>query len=369
MEKRELKFDDDTSNKFWTITLRGKSHTVVYGRVGTSGRKLTKSFSSNATAKSSFDRLVRSKLAKGYTDANSTARARKVKTSTRSRELKWPKGYECFNEATLHLPMFTFGFAEFADDPYGGGDSCWLYWPLAMERRQPLVMTFFHDEYRMHPFFSSVGKFEKWQNAEAKRTDSDPAPPYEPDLNIDPESPGALYSRAMEAKKRRKTKTAIDLLTNAVAKLPEYTQALNELALLHRRQNRMALAKLFALRALVSPPAFGHFHQPLLNWLGKVGNPPKEFENNPIWTHRRELTWGGTAKDNSYEVMRDAIDVFLDRGHAPYGLTLMQAYCELMYQAPEPVRRRHKFNFEAWTNSQDTLIQEHLGVRRRIKFP
>lgn len=264
--------------------------------------------------------------------------------------------------------MFTFGFARLGDDPYGGGDSTWLYWPLGKERLQPLVATFFHDEHRMHPFFSSVGTFGRWCKAEIKRRDSDPTPPFQPDFDIDAGSPGALYVRAMEAKKSRKTKTAIKYLTDAVATLPELTIALNELALLHRRQNRLSIAKEYALRALISPPAFGRFHQPLLNWLRRVGGPPQEFENNPIWTHRRELKWGVGEKRNSFQIMRDAIDEFLNRGHAIYGLTLMQSYCELMYWASDPEQRRHKFRMGDWTKKQDQLIQQHLSVCRRVRL-
>ena len=66
--------------------------------------------------------------------------------------------------------------------------------------------------------------------------------------------------------------------------------------------------------------------------------------------------------------MREAIDFFLGRGYAIYGLTLMQTYSEFMYAAPDREQRRHKFRFFSWTKKQDELIQEHLGVRRRVKI-
>lgn len=69
MAKRELQFDDGKSQKFWTISLEGTSHTVTFGRIGTTGQTRTKNFETNAEAKKSYDKLVGQKLAKGYAEA------------------------------------------------------------------------------------------------------------------------------------------------------------------------------------------------------------------------------------------------------------------------------------------------------------
>jgi predicted DNA-binding WGR domain protein len=69
MERRELVFMDAKSSKFWNIELDGVSHTVTYGRTGTSGQSKTKEFPSEEKAKKDFDKLVASKLGKGYVDA------------------------------------------------------------------------------------------------------------------------------------------------------------------------------------------------------------------------------------------------------------------------------------------------------------
>jgi len=60
---------DSSSSKFWNIELDGSSHTVNYGRTGTDGQTKTKEFDSDEEAKKSFDKLVKSKMKKGYTDA------------------------------------------------------------------------------------------------------------------------------------------------------------------------------------------------------------------------------------------------------------------------------------------------------------
>ncbi len=66
MERRELEYEDHKSDKFWTIELDGAQHTVHYGRSGTAGQRRTKDFASEAAARKDFDKLVASKLKKGY---------------------------------------------------------------------------------------------------------------------------------------------------------------------------------------------------------------------------------------------------------------------------------------------------------------
>lgn len=65
---RQLAFKDGSSHKFWHIELKGNEHTVNYGRVGTNGQSKTKSFDSAEEAQKSYDKLVASKLKKGYVD-------------------------------------------------------------------------------------------------------------------------------------------------------------------------------------------------------------------------------------------------------------------------------------------------------------
>lgn len=75
MAKRELQFDDGKSRKFWTIVLKGKSHSVTFGRTGTNGQTRTKEFDTQQDAKKSYDRLVEQKLGKGYAEAKKKGEA------------------------------------------------------------------------------------------------------------------------------------------------------------------------------------------------------------------------------------------------------------------------------------------------------
>lgn len=63
---RRFEFTGDKSNKFWEITLAGAQHTVRFGRIGSKGQSVTKTFENTAAARRDCERLIRSKKAKGY---------------------------------------------------------------------------------------------------------------------------------------------------------------------------------------------------------------------------------------------------------------------------------------------------------------
>ena len=65
---RRFEFSDDTSNKFWEIDLGGKKFTVRFGKIGSNGQTQVKSFPTPAKAETEHDKLVREKLAKGYSE-------------------------------------------------------------------------------------------------------------------------------------------------------------------------------------------------------------------------------------------------------------------------------------------------------------
>jgi predicted DNA-binding WGR domain protein len=59
-------FSDGTSNKFWAITLAGKSFTTTYGKIGSAGQQTVKQLATAADATREHDKLVAEKLRKGY---------------------------------------------------------------------------------------------------------------------------------------------------------------------------------------------------------------------------------------------------------------------------------------------------------------
>ncbi len=73
---------DTKSNKFWAIKLEDESHSVMFGRIGTSGQQQTKDFESVKEAKESYEKLIREKANKGYKEVSPISTA----TTTESAE-------------------------------------------------------------------------------------------------------------------------------------------------------------------------------------------------------------------------------------------------------------------------------------------
>jgi predicted DNA-binding WGR domain protein len=71
--KREFHFQSGSSSKMWAIELKGKSFDVTFGKIGAKGTTQTKSFSSEAAAKTAYDKLVEEKTAKGYVEQGSAS--------------------------------------------------------------------------------------------------------------------------------------------------------------------------------------------------------------------------------------------------------------------------------------------------------
>lgn len=65
-----LEYADEKSSKFWEMEVTGESFTVRYGRIGTNGQTSTKTFPDKATAEREAEKMIRSKLKKGYREKN-----------------------------------------------------------------------------------------------------------------------------------------------------------------------------------------------------------------------------------------------------------------------------------------------------------
>jgi predicted DNA-binding WGR domain protein len=68
MSKRRFEFAGGKSNKFWEIEVSGTEVTVCFGRIGTDGQSQTKPFDNAAQAAKHAEKLIGSKLKKGYAE-------------------------------------------------------------------------------------------------------------------------------------------------------------------------------------------------------------------------------------------------------------------------------------------------------------
>lgn len=82
LSSRRFEFSDGSSNKFWSIDLSGSEFTVIYGRIGTDGRAQTKTFDSDDIATREAEKLINSKVKKGYVEVGSVSAAAQSATAS-----------------------------------------------------------------------------------------------------------------------------------------------------------------------------------------------------------------------------------------------------------------------------------------------
>ncbi|MBU1248562.1 MAG: DUF4240 domain-containing protein [Proteobacteria bacterium] len=68
MMNRQFYYQDDRSNKFWTIELTGNEYVTTHGRIGAKPREARKQFADNDEAMKEFEKQIASKLKKGYVE-------------------------------------------------------------------------------------------------------------------------------------------------------------------------------------------------------------------------------------------------------------------------------------------------------------
>jgi predicted DNA-binding WGR domain protein len=69
----KLVCEEDGHSKFWEAEVVGSAVTTRWGRLGTAGQEKTKSFADAAAATKDYEKLVREKRGKGYTEASGGA--------------------------------------------------------------------------------------------------------------------------------------------------------------------------------------------------------------------------------------------------------------------------------------------------------
>jgi predicted DNA-binding WGR domain protein len=63
---RRFEYVDGCSDKYWEIHRAGTRVTVHFGRHGTTGQAITKTFPDEAAASKQVERMIRQKTSKGY---------------------------------------------------------------------------------------------------------------------------------------------------------------------------------------------------------------------------------------------------------------------------------------------------------------
>ncbi|WP_066804407.1 DUF6493 family protein [Moraxella oblonga] len=76
-----LTYQDETSAKFWQISVNGNNHTVTFGRIGTAGQSKTKTFDDETSCQEDAQKLIKAKKAKGYQEDGTPAEMPTINTN------------------------------------------------------------------------------------------------------------------------------------------------------------------------------------------------------------------------------------------------------------------------------------------------
>lgn len=91
--RREFYFQDDRSNKFWTVEVTGKAVVTTNGRIGAKPREVRHEFATAAAAEKEASSMVASKLKKGYIEGKIKSAPKYAKPDwsamTMSEEVFW----------------------------------------------------------------------------------------------------------------------------------------------------------------------------------------------------------------------------------------------------------------------------------------
>ena len=92
--ERRFEYRKGTSSKFWSIRLRAKEVIINFGRIGTKGKDLSKSFADHDKAEAFAAARIKEKLSKGYREVGASpasGKAAESDASVISNECDWFK--------------------------------------------------------------------------------------------------------------------------------------------------------------------------------------------------------------------------------------------------------------------------------------
>lgn len=280
----------------------------------------------------------------------------------------------------------------------GNGDECGFYWPIGRESEQPIFCEMYHDTAEIVPIastFAGLVSLKALDSADEEEDDEEPSPwaeeaqsfaekfdipllPKDSEKSLqtrliaDPESPLALFEAARIAFREGNLPEVERHLTRSLALLPEYTNALELMAALQRRQQKDTEAIRWAIETLASPCCFDGGQDKRLKWLKWLQSLPDagfpEFADDPLWRnrHRLKLDYGVKTSDDIL-VYEEAIATYLEQGRGPLAIRLRVRLGERMMQETVSFEARYGYSVARhrellWDNLIATGLESRLPV-------
>jgi hypothetical protein len=330
-------------------------------------------------------------------------------------------GFSCRPDGTVS-EGFEAGWGEGAYPPpgylpwnilnVGNGDTYGYYWPIGREDGPPVVCTLMHDAWGMLPVASSLcgcirlhlltdhGDVDELVDAATAFgieigdipiperdhedepfpldgppwTDSKPSgiefwgtPSASELLPHDPHSPHLRFVAAKEAVAKRQLAEAEEHLSIALARLPEYAEAMALLAQVHRQQQDHRRTAESLMEAITSPRCFGAWdRKKLLHWLQRLGDDACSACDDPLWRRRHDLTFvDGVKEKDDYRVFEELAEEYHRLGMGVRAVRLRILTGELMGHETVSFRERY-----GWTDEKyQSLLKADLrraGLHQRL---
>lgn len=287
----------------------------------------------------------------------------------------------------------------------GNGDTYGYYWPVGREAGPPLVCTTLHDSGALLPVASSAegclrlewatrydeedeeelratarafgvalagapvrllesGGIDYWDVASAADL-----------LPLDPGSPHLLLLDARARNAAGDVAGAEAALRVALDPLPEYGEALYQIAQVLRRQGRRDEANAALLDVLTAPVAFTTA-ETRTRALGAIRRAPDaalppDRAGDPLWAARARLTLATGVKTNDdYLLYEEGIAAYHDRGDGARAVGLRVLVGELMHRETVSFQERYGWTEAGWRAQLSAdLARAGLTERRRALFP
>lgn len=274
--------------------------------------------------------------------------------------MRRPRDFERLSTSPKEIsrgPYPPAGFLPVWDAELGNGDYFGLYWPLGRENDEPIVCDMCHDESRLWPAFSSVGRFLAWLDAnDGERGD----------VEIDDGAfAPAQFNLAKACITQGKIEPAIAYLRRTCETVPDVCDYWFTLAGQLRRIGEHNAAIDAALNAYRSGWYFGRASEAVLRMIrGARDNPV--FADDPIVRRSVDLTpsFGGERENRNYLLLKGCVDDYMSQGFALEGLQVYQNYAFMMVTETTSFQERYVFELKTWQDEFSRLCEKHLPVSR-----
>jgi uncharacterized protein YfeS len=157
MMEKYFRYTEDTSDKYWEVTFEGNSVQTFFGKVGSAGRVEEKTYSSSDECLKEVEKLIKSKLKKGYQEVAESSRVVKDASTLieiRDFEDEWGIKANPISKKMMNESFFWSCIEE--TSPFGndeGNDTFAFYYESQLENPRLKPLDFLEERFSDTSFY------------------------------------------------------------------------------------------------------------------------------------------------------------------------------------------------------------------------